>query len=251
MDLLTVVLASFVAGLMDSIVGGGGLILVPALFATYPQVAPATLLGTNKSASIWGTAIAAAQFGRRVQLDWPVLLPATALALLGAFIGAWAVTQIDAAFLRRLLPLLLLAVLLYTLAKKDLGRTHAPRTARGAMLIASLIGALVGIYDGFFGPGAGSFLIFLLVRFLGYDFLNASAAAKLLNVATNLAALTLFSLKGHVWWQVGLLMAVTNIAGSLLGTRLALRHGAGFVRGVFVVVVSLLILRTGYDAYLR
>lgn len=251
MDLLTVVLASFVAGLMDSIVGGGGLILIPALFATYPQVAPATLLGTNKSASIWGTAIAAAQFGRRVHLDWPVLLPAAALALLGAFIGAWAVTQIDAGFLRRLLPLLLLAVLLYTLAKKDLGRTHAPRTARGAMLIASLIGALVGIYDGFFGPGAGSFLIFLLVRFLGYDFLNASAAAKLLNVATNLAALTLFSLKGHVWWQVGLLMAATNIAGSLLGTRLALRHGAGFVRGVFVVVVSLLILRTGYDAYLR
>jgi uncharacterized membrane protein YfcA len=183
-------------------------------------------------------------------MRWPVLLPAAAVALAGSFFGAWGVTLVDGGFLRQLLPFILLAVLLYTLAKKDLGRTHAPRhTHRREALLACGIGLGVGAYDGFFGPGTGSFFIFLFVRLLGYDFLNASAAAKLLNVATNLAAIALFALKGHVWWHVGLVMAVANVAGSLIGTRLALRHGAGFVRGVFIVVVGALILKTGYDAF--
>jgi len=252
MDFLVVSLASFAAGLVDAIVGGGGLILVPALFATFPGAAPATLLGTNKSASVWGTAFAAQQFSRRVRFDWPVVLPATATALAGALFGAWAVTRVNAGFLRLALPFLLLGVLLYTLAKKNLGDVHAPRhSTRDAALIASAIGALVGCYDGFFGPGTGSFFIFALVRWLGYDFLNASATAKLLNVATNLAALLLFGLKGHVWWAMGLAMAVANVGGSMLGSRLALKHGAGFVRGVFIVVVGALILKTGHDAFWR
>ena len=162
------------------------------------------------------------------------------------------VTVIDPAFLRRLLPIILLAVLLYTLAKKDLGHTHAPRHAqRHERLLACAIGLVIGWYDGFFGPGTGSFFVFLFVRLLGYDFLHASASAKLLNTASNLAALILFSLKGHIWWQVGLVMAVANVAGSLVGTHLALKHGAGFVRGVFIVVVGALILKTGYDAFIR
>ena len=252
MELLIVSLASLLAGLVDSIVGGGGLILIPALFAVYPATTPATLFGTNKSASVWGTSIAAVQFARRVQLRWPVMLPATLAALVGAFAGAWAVTLIDPGFLRRLLPFILLAVLLYTLARKDLGRTHAPRHAQGReTLLACAIGLVIGGYDGFFGPGTGSFFIFLFVRLLGYDFLNASAAAKLLNVATNVAAIALFAAKGHVWWHIGLVMAVANVAGSLIGTRLALKHGAGFVRGVFIVVVGALILKTGWDAFFR
>ena len=174
------------------------------------------------------------------------------VALVGSFIGAWVVTLIDPGFLRRLLPLILLAVLLYTLAKKDLGRTHTPRHTQGReTLLACAIGLVIGWYDGFFGPGTGSFFIFLFVRLLGYDFLNASASAKLLNVATNVAAIALFAMKGHVWWQIGLVMAVANVAGSLIGTRLALKHGAGFVRGVFIVVVGALILKTGYDAFLK
>jgi uncharacterized membrane protein YfcA len=252
MDFLVVLTASFAAGLVDAIVGGGGLILVPALFATYPAAVPATLLGTNKSASVWGTAIAALQFSRRVQFDWPVVLPAMVSALGGAFLGAWTVTRVDAGFLRLLLPVILLGVLVYTLAQKNLGALHAPRHAtRHAAAIGCAIGALVGCYDGFFGPGAGSFFIFLLVRFLGYDFLHASATAKLLNVTTNLAALLLFGLKGHVWWRIGLMMAAANVAGSLLGSRLALKHGAGFVRTVFIVVVGALILKTGHDAFWR
>ena len=252
MDLLFVSLASLLAGGIDAIVGGGGLVLVPALFAVYPNAAPATLFGTNKSASVWGTSIATVQYSRRVQMRWAVLGPAAGAALVGSFLGAWAVTLIDPGFLRRALPLILLAVLLYTLARKDLGRTHAPRHTRGReTLLACLIGAVIGWYDGFFGPGTGSFFIFLFVRLLGYDFLNASAAAKLLNVATNIAAIALFAAKGHVWWHIGLVMAAANVTGSLIGTRLALKHGAGFVRGVFIVVVGALILKTGYDAFLR
>lgn len=252
MEVLVVSLASLLAGLVDSIVGGGGLILLPALFATFPQAAPATLFGTNKSASIWGTAFATVQYSRRVQLPWPALLPAAAAGLAGSLAGAWAVTQVDPALFRRALPLLLTALLAYTLARKDLGREHAPRYAgRAEALMASAIGLVVGFYDGFFGPGTGSFLVFAWVRLLGYDFLNASASAKLINTATNFSALMLFAWQGHVWWHLALAMALANVAGSLIGTRLALRHGAGFVRQVFILVVLALILKTAWDTWLR
>ncbi len=252
MELLLMALASLGAGFVDAIVGGGGLILVPALFAIFPAAPPATLFGLNKSASVWGTSMAAWQYSRRVTLNWHALLPAAALGVAGGFTGAWAVTAISADFLRKLLPLVLLAVLAYTLARKDLGRHHAPGLSQGSeRLAACAIALTVGFYDGFFGPGTGSFFVFLFVRLLGYDFLHASAAAKLLNTATNLSALVLFALKGHVWWHYAFTLAVANVAGSLLGTRLALRHGAGFVRLVFIGVVSALILKTGYDAFLR
>jgi uncharacterized protein len=252
LELLTIAVASFLAGLIDAIVGGGGLVLVPALFATYPGAPPATLLGTNKGGAIWGTAWAAVQFTRRVSLSAATLVPAMLAALAGSFAGAWAVTGVDASALRRALPLVLLAILAYTLARKDLGRHHLPRYAGGReALVAAAIGVTIGFYDGFFGPGTGSFFVFLFVRTLGYDFLHASAAAKLLNTSTNLAAIVLFAWTGHIWWQVAGVLAVANVAGSLIGTRLALKHGAGFVRAVFIVVVGALILKTGYDAFLR
>ena len=185
-------------------------------------------------------------------MRWRVLLPAALAGFIASFAGAWMVTIVSPEFLRKMLPLVLGAVLLYTLAKKELGRTHAPRFS-GAIevVVASAIGVLVGFYDGFFGPGTGSFFVFLIVRLMGYDFLNASASAKLLNTATNVAAIVLFAAKGHVWWQVGLTMAVCNVAGSYAGTHLALKHGSGFVRVVFMGVVSALILKTSYDAFLR
>ncbi|OWQ88633.1 hypothetical protein CDN99_16975 [Roseateles aquatilis] len=252
MELLTAAVASLAAGFVDAVVGGGGLILVPALFSVYPNAAPATLFGTNKGAAIWGTAWATHQYAKRVSLPWLSLMPAAVAALVGSFCGAWAVTQVDPSGLRKVLPVILLGVLLYTLAKKDLGRLHAPRHAATAQtLIASAIGLVIGFYDGFFGPGTGSFFVFLFVRLLGFDFLHASATAKLLNTATNFSALMLFVSKGHIWWHVAAVMAVANVVGSLVGTRMALARGAGFVRGMFVVVVSLLILKTGWDAFLR
>lgn len=249
---MLVSLASLLAGFVDAIVGGGGLVLVPALFATFPNTHPATLFGVNKSASVWGTAIATAQYSRRVQMRWQALLPAAAAGFAGSFAGAWVVTVISPEFLRKLLPFVLVAVLGYTLAKKELGKHHTPTlTGRTEMAMASAIGLVIGFYDGFFGPGTGSFFVFLFVRLLGYDFLNASASAKLLNTATNLAALILFALKGHVWWHFALALAVANVLGSVIGTHMALKHGTGFVRVVFIGVVSALILKTGYDAFLR
>lgn len=175
LDTTLLILASLFAGFVDAIVGGGGLVLVPALFAAYPNAAPATLFGTNKGAAVWGTAWATWQYARRVKLPWNALLPAAVVALVGSGAGAWSVTLIDASGLRRALPVVLLAVLVYTLLRKDLGRTHAPRhQGRRQAVLASLIGAVIGFYDGFFGPstGTGSFFVFLFVRLLGFDFLQ-------------------------------------------------------------------------------
>ncbi|MDO8455824.1 MAG: TSUP family transporter [Burkholderiaceae bacterium] len=252
MDIFVVTLASLFAGFVDAVVGGGGLILVPALFATFPNAVPATLLGTNKSASVWGSVFAGWQYSRRVEIHWRALLPAIALALVGSFFGAWLVTVISPEFLRKSLPVILLIIFAYTLAKKELGHHHTPRfQGRMEMWATCAVGLVLGFYDGFFGPGTGSFLVFIFVRWLGYDFLNASASAKLINVATNAAALVLFAAKGHVWWHLALPMAVANVVGSLLGTRLAMKHGAGFVRIMFIGVVGALILKTSYDAFLK
>ena len=252
MELLFVSVASLLAGFVDAIVGGGGLILVPALFAAYPTSPPATLFGSNKSASIWGTALATYQYSQRVHMHWSVLVPAAAAGFAASFAGAWAVTLISPEFLRKVLPFVLATVLAYTLARKELGRTHAPRlSGHPEMLLVSAIGAVVGFYDGFFGPGTGSFFVFAYVRLLGYDFLNASATSKLMNTATNFSALVLFTLQGHVWWHLAVPMALANVMGSLIGTRLALKYGSGFVRYAFLAVVGALILKTAYDGFFR
>jgi uncharacterized membrane protein YfcA len=250
MDLLFVTLLSALAGFVDAVVGGGGLILVPALFATYPSVHPATLLGTNKSASVWGTLFAAWHFQQRVTMVWPALLPASLMALIGSWLGAYVLTQTSPLLLRQALPLLLLVLLIYTLWNKSLGQVHAPRfQGRRLALAMAAVGGILGFYDGFFGPGTGSFLVFLLVRFLGFDFLQASAHSKVLNLASNLAAVVLLAWQGHVWWQVGVYLALANVAGSLLGTRMALQHGTRFMRWLFIGVVTALMLKTGHDAW--
>ena len=247
-----VLVAAFGAGFIDALAGGGGLIQLPALFATFPQAPHTTLLGTGKLAGFAGTSSAIARFIRHVRLDWSLLLPAAGGAFAAALVGAWLATGVSPERFRALVPLLLSFVLVYTLLNKDLGREHRPRvlSQNGRWLAAGTAG-IIGLYDGFFGPGTGSFFVFLFVRLLGYDFLNASASAKLLNCATNIAAIALFAAKGHVWWHFAVTLAVANVVGSLLGTHLALKHGTGFVRGIFIVVVSTLIVKTGYDAFLR
>jgi len=245
-------IGAFVAGLVDAVVGGGGLVLIPTLFSVFPNVAPATLLGTNKVAGVMGTSAAAVNFARRVRIEWSAAVPAALAAFALSFSGAYVVTHIPTDLIRKALPLILLAVALYTLKKKDFGQTHTPLLSGGKeKIFAVLIGAGVGFYDGVFGPGTGSFLVFLFVRVFGYDFLRASAVSKVVNIATNLAALVWFGYSGHVIWQLGLLMAVFNIAGSLVGTRLALKHGSAFVRKLFLFVVTALIVKTSYDAFLK
>ena len=252
MDLLILSIASLLAGFVDSIVGGGGLILVPALFAVAPTAHPATLLGINKGAAMGGTTFATWRYGRHVDYRWNSLLPAALAGFAASLLGAWLVTRLSPGFLRQMMPFLLLGVLVYTLAKKDMGNQHAPTlSGRAEAVVAASFAAVVGLYDGFFGPGAGSFFVFAFVRLLGYDFLHASASAKVLNMATNLAALAVFVSKGHIWWHYVGVMLVANVVGSLLGTQLALKHGTGFVRAAFVTVVACLILKTEYDAYFK
>ncbi len=244
--------AALLAGLVDAVVGGGGLIQIPALFTSFPSVEAATLFGSNKLASIWGTAAAAARYGRSVKIEWSAALSSALAAFIFAFLGAYAVTHVPSEWLRRALPFILFTVALYIFHKKDLGAIHAPRhTGHREKLLAILVGSAIGFYDGFFGPGTGSFLIFLYIRFFGFDFLSASAAAKIVNVACNLAALLWFGPNGHVIIAVGLAMAVFNIAGSLIGSRLAIRHGSPFVRKLFLLVVAALICKTAYDGFLR
>ena len=252
LDLALLAVAAFVAGLVDAVVGGGGLIQIPAIFAVLPREVPATLLGTSKLVSMCGTTVAAVKYARRVRVAWSAAAPAAAGAFVMAFVGAWTVTRVPGDFVRSLLPLILLAVAVYTFKKKDFGTVHAPlHSGMTEQMLATGVGAFIGFYDGFFGPGTGSFLLFLFIRFFGFDFLSASAAAKVVNVACNVSALIWFGYSGHLIWKLAALMAVCQVAGSLIGTRLALKHGSGFVRKLFLVVVSLLIVKTGYDTFLR
>lgn len=249
-DVLLVLVAAFGAGCIDAIVGGGGLIQTPALFGIYPNTAPAVLLGTNKFASIFGTAGAAWRYSRQVRIPWRALLPLAVLVLITAMVGAVIATLVPANIFRPIVPVLLTFVLVYLLMHKSFGDEHRPREFKREhhVLAAVLIGA-IGFYDGFFGPGTGSFLMFVFVRLYGYDFLNAAACARVLNVATNAAALFYFASHGYVLWQIAAGMAACNVAGAMFGTRLAFRGGSQFVRKVFILVVCALILRTAWTAF--
>lgn len=242
---------AFFAGLVDAVAGGGGLIQVPALFAAYPNAQPATLLCTNKVASIGGTLNAARKFLHHVSLPWAIVLPAIIAGFLGSLLGANAVSNFPAEPLRKALPFVLLFLLLYTWFQPSLGEAHAPPLgkSRFQQCKGALLGLTIGFYDGFFGPGTGSFLLFGFVRLFAFDFLHASAATKLVNIATNLAAILMLASLGQINPPLGIAMMVANIAGSQLGSRLAIQHGSGFVRKAFLVVVSLLILKSAWNAY--
>lgn len=249
-EIILAFLASLAAGTIDSIAGGGGLVLVPALFALFPGAAPATLFGTNKLASVCGTAMAAWRYGRHISLNWRIILPAALLAWGGSAIGAWTLTHVNGDDFRKALPFILIAVFLYSLAQKNLGLSKSKEMAlEKEILYACLIGVGIGFYDGFFGPGTGSFFVFLFVRVLGYDFLMGSAAAKILNTTSNLSAIFLFAFHGDIWWGLGLLMALANMSGSFFGTRLAVKHGAAFVRKFFFLIVGVLILSNLYKSF--
>ncbi len=242
--------ASLFAGFIDSVVGGGGLIQVPAIFSILPREAPATLFGTNKIASVFGTANAAWRYTRRVEMPWGTTLPAALAAFVFSYLGAMSVAWLPRELLRPLILILLVVAAAYTFWRKELGIIHKPHhDGRRELLYALLVGAVIGFYDGFFGPGMGSFLILLFIRFFGFDFLHASAAAKIVNVATNLAAIAYFVPNGYYIGLAALVMAVTNILGSFVGTHLALRHGSAFVRKLFLLVVCTLIVKFGWDTF--
>ncbi len=242
---------AFLAGFIDSVVGGGGLIQLPALLLFLPKELAgdlATVYGTNKLASICGTSIAVVQYSRRVRINWASLLPAAVTAFVFSFLGSMAVTHVNKDLLKPIILVLLIAVAIYTFVKKDFGNLHAPAfTAHKERSFGIIVGVVLGFYDGIFGPGMGSFLIFTFIGLFGFDFLSASASAKVINFATNLASVILFASTGHILYQYALPMAACQIAGSVTGTRVAMTKGNRFVRVLFLVVVSALILRFGWQ----
>ena len=247
--LALLMLAALLAGFIDAVVGGGGLITVPALMLGLPAGTPLpTLLGTNKVVAVTGTTMAAGKFLRSGTLAWREMVVPVLASALGASGGVWLTYRVHADFLKPVMLGLLVAMLAFTLLKPDLGSLHAPRYGlRHQRGLAALIGLALGFYDGFFGPGTGSVLIFLFVAVLGFDFLRSSALAKSVNWASNITSMGLFVWQGSWLPSVALGMAAANGVGGYLGAHVALNKGSGWVRGVFIGVVGALILRLGWQ----
>jgi uncharacterized protein len=241
-------LAAVCAGWVDAVVGGGGLIQIPALLLGFPQVAPVQILATNKLSSICGTSVSSVTYYRRVKPDLGTVIPLALLAFAGSLIGASLVSHISRAVFNPIILVVLIGVGTYTLFKPGLGAlTDLRFSGHRHVLAATGVGFVIGIYDGALGPGTGSFLVFALVGLLGYAFLQASAKAKIANVATNLAALVIFIQAGAVMWKVGLLMGLGNLAGGYVGARTAVAQGGGFIRVVLVIVLGAFIVKIGLD----
>lgn len=244
--ILLMALAGFGAGWVDAVVGGGGLVQLPALLLGLPGASPAQILATNKFAGVFGTATSSVTYYRRVRPDLRTAVPMALVAYVGAIGGALLGLHIPKAAFNPIILVCLVVVGAYTVLKPSLGTRTALRwDGVRHTAVAMLTGFVIGVYDGALGPGTGSFLVFVLVGLMGYAFLEASAKAKIANVATNLGALTVFAPGGHVVVKVGLAMAVTNLVGGYVGARTAVRLGSRFVRVVFIVVVSAFIVRIG------
>lgn len=246
------VTAAFFAGFVDAIAGGGGLIQLPALLIGLPQSSVVQVLGTNKLASFFGTSAAAIMFRRRVKPDLAFTLTIALPAFFGSISGALLAASIPADALRPLVLILLVVVVFYTWRRPTLGEIEVLRhTPRRRTLIAILAGAGIGFYDGIFGPGTGTFLMLALVALLGFAFLTASSIAKIVNLSTNLGAIVVFGLHGVILWRLGLVLALANVLGGVLGAHMAIRGGSPLVRRVFLLVAVLLILKVGMDTVMQ
>jgi len=241
-------LAGLAAGFVDAVVGGGGLIQLPALLLGLPGAAPVTVLATNKLSSVCGTTVSSATYYRRVRPDPRTFGPLMACAFAGSLVGAVIASHISAAAFDPIVLVVLVVVGGYVLFRPSLGETTALRYAgRRHLAAACAIGLVIGVYDGALGPGTGSFFVITLVALLGYSFLEGSAKARLANWATNMAALCVFVPQGAVLWKVGVVMGACNLAGGYVGARTAVSRGTRFVRVFFIVVVSAFIIRIGGD----
>jgi uncharacterized membrane protein YfcA len=242
--------AAFSAGFIDAIVGGGGLIQLPAMFLAFPSLPTAVIFGTNKFAAFSGTSVATVRYLGSRPVKWQAVLPAIITALIFSAIGAHLVSGFDKEMLKPFVLVMLILVAVYTFFKKDFGLTERVGLSGWKMTTASLLaGAALGLYDGFFGPGTGSFLILIYISIFGFDFLDASVSAKLINCATNIAALIYFIYTGSIRYDIAIPVAICNIAGSLLGVKMALLKGSSFIRVFYLVVVSGMILKFAWDIF--
>lgn len=249
-ELVWLCMAAFAAGFIDAIVGGGGLIQTPATLVILPNYPVATLLGTVKIPSFSGTAIAAWQYSKRVQLNIRLLLEVAGLAFIGSLMGSRLASLLSNQVFKPIILILLIAVAIYTYTNKNFGLQSAKNIDKQKALISGLcMGLLIGFYDGFIGPGTGSFLILVFIALIGQDFLHASAHAKIVNLATNFASILYFGSTGHILYQFAIPMALCNIAGSFTGAKLALMKGNTFIRVFFLLVVTATIARFAWDIF--
>jgi uncharacterized membrane protein YfcA len=251
LTLFSMVILCFTAGFVDAVIGGGGLIQLPAMLINFPSAPLPVIFGTNKIASLAGTSTAAFQYSRRIQFDYKILGVIAACAGAASFAGAKVVSHINVNALKPAIFVILIVIAIYTFLKKDLGSIKANHISLRQQLIRGcLMGVVVGFYDGFFGPGTGSFLVLGFVLLLGFEFVEASAYSKLINCITNLSALIVFVSHGKYILELAILMALCNVTGNVIGSRIALKKGNGFVRIFFLIIVMGMIARYGYDIYL-
>ncbi len=252
MEISTIILLcliAFLAGYVDAVVGGGGLIQVPAGLILMPTQAVSSVIGTLKVPSFIGTCFATYQYLQRVKIPLLRVLLFTSIAFTAAFSGSLLLTKMSSQFMKPVIFFVLLAMAVYTFTKKDFGQKVQKDTIKFPLVKGMLICLVIGFYDGFIGPGGGSLFVLAFIAILGYDFMNASAHAKIVNLSTNLGSLILFIGKGVILWPVAIPMSVCNAAGGIFGSRMALKKGNQFIRKIFLFVIVATLLRLGYDVF--
>jgi uncharacterized membrane protein YfcA len=245
-------IVAFAAGFVDAVVGGGGLIQLPAALIMLPQFPVASVIGSLKIPSFSGTSFAAYQYLKKVDLNIKLLLLTMAVAMLAAFAGSQLLTMVHNDFMKPIILIVLIFVAIYTYSKKNFGLHEEKNlSSKRKLVYAILISTIIGFYDGFIGPGAGSFLILAFITLLGFDFLHASANAKMVNLATNCGSIILFTLKGSIIWGIAIPMAISNALGGIIGARLAINKGNQFIRIFFLLVIIGTLIRFAYDVFMK
>jgi len=251
-EIITLCIAAFAAGFIDSIVGGGGLVQTPATLITLPQYPVATLLGTTKIPSFCGTSMASYYYAKKVPIQWKLLGIMCLLAFFAAITGSYTVSVVSNLYMKPIIFGMLILVAIYTYRKKNFGTaTRKSLPAKLELFYCVAFAPIIGFYDGFMGPGAGSFLVLFFISTLGFDFLKASAHAKFVNLATNIGSILYFGQTGHILFYVAIPMALFNLLGSVLGSKLAILKGNQFIRVFFLLVVTGTIIRFGYDIFFK
>ena len=242
---------AFLAGFVDAIVGGGGLIQTPAGLILFPNEPIARVIGSLKIPSFTGTFFAARQYLKKVKIPFPRLLLFTSIAFIAAFTGSYCLTLVSNAFMKPVIFIVLILIALYTYTNKNLGLEIQSVHFQFKWYKGAAICLVIGFYDGFIGPGAGSLLVLAFISILGFDFLQSNAHAKMVNLATNLGSIVLFVLKGSILWSVALPMALCNAMGGFLGSKIAIAKGNKFIRRIFLLVIIATLCRLGYDVFLH
>lgn len=241
-------LIAFVAGFVDSIVGGGGLIQTPLSLSLLPQIPVATMIGTLKIPAFTGTGIAVIQYINKIKVHWKLFLLMATLSFISAYIGSYFLTIVSNNFIKPLLLVVLILMGIFTFLKKDFGFAIASEiNSKKLYFFGILISCIVGFYDGFIGPGTGTFFLVAFVALLKMDFLTANTHAKLVNLATNFGSICLFVFKGSVIWKIAIPMAVFNGLGGYVGSKFAIKKGNAIIRRFLMFIILLSIIRFGWE----